>query len=819
MSRTLTRASLALIVVTFTSTLAASTAVAEGPPIPEFIEIQDVIPSMTTTAGLVRDTIRIGDRVYIAGTFTGLRESSNGPVINQRYLAAVDANTGELIQSFDPQLNDQVRTLGASPDGSRLYVGGYFTSVNGQSISNAVALNPNNGNVVQWATVNFGPVTDIVVDGDGDVYLGGYFGRVDGQTRDRVARVDDDGDITSWEADISSNDPVKSLALSPDGSRLYVGGGYTYQTGPQSDWVFRGYLEAFNTSNGNDVSSFNASTSYEVFALATNGDRVFAATGGPGGRGVVYRASNGSQERSYFADGDVQTVSIVGNKAYYGGHFTDEFGGRSAHWIAAVDLDDLAIDATSFSPSMGGNLGIWTIKFDGEHLWLGGDINSAAHHAAVGFARFSQVPHDETPPKKPKNLHVASATGSSITIEWDAITHSVPFTYIVKRNGVQRGEVYGLTSFTDTGLQANTVYHYDVYAETIYAVDGKVASLTAATPPPTTTQLIRTGDDWRYLDTGAGQGSTWREVDFDQSDWKEGPSELGYGDGDEATVVASGPSGNHYITTYFRRKFSMGGGEQALALTLDILVDDGAAVFLNGTEVLRQNMPNGSITSSTEASSNAASETAYTSYTLDPSLLRKGANVLAVEVHQVSPDSSDISFDARLAASIVSPAKFVTKGSNWKYDDDGDRDSGWKKASFDDGSWKSGPAELGYGDGDESTVVHDGAVTTYLRRTFNVSDLQEVRTEDLRIKIRRDDGAVVYVNGKELARSNMPVGKVKNGTKASSEVKGKKERKWYVFTVPAGVIHDGTNVIAVEIHQTTKQNKDATFDLKLFGLA
>jgi hypothetical protein len=814
------RTSLALLVLSLALVpLAPQAASAEGPPLPEFIDIHDVIPSMTTTAGLVRDTIRIGNRVYIAGSFTGLRETNNGPVIDQRYLAAVDASTGEIIQSFDPVLNDQVRTLGAAPDGSRLYIGGNFTTIDGESVANAAALNPSNGNVVPWTTVQFGPVTAIVVEGSGDVFLGGYFGRVGGMNRDRLAKVSASGTVRSWEADLSSNDPVKSMALSPDGSRLYAGGGYTFQSGPSSGWVFRGFIEAFDASSGNDVGSFSASPGYESFALDTHGDRVYAAQGGPGGRGVVYRASNGSQERSFFADGDVQEVRVIGNKAYYGGHFTEEFGGRSARWVATVDLDDLSIDGTTFTPGIGGGLGVWTFDFDGDHLWIGGDINSASHHPAVGFARFSEVPHDETPPAKPANLHVAAATGSSLTLDWNAITHSVPFTYIVKRNGVQRAELFGQTTFTDTGLQADTVYQYEVNAETIYAVEGKVAKLTAATPPPTTTGLIASGNSWRYLDTGASLGASWRDVGFDHSSWSQGPSELGYGDGDEATVVSAGPSGNHHITTYFRRTFNLGGGQTVLALEVDIVVDDGAVVYLNGTEVVRQNMPGGTITSSTTASANAANETAFTTYTLDPSLLDSGWNVLAVEIHQVSAGSSDISFDARLRASLVAPSKFVTKGSTWRYDDDGDKDGKWKKKAFDDSSWDAGSAELGYGDGDESTVTSNGTVTTYFRREFQVSDLDHVRTQKVRVKIRRDDGAVVYLNGEEIARSNMPGGKIKHKTKASSTVKGKSERKWYVYTVPADRLRKGKNVVAVELHQDAKDSKDATFDLKFFGLA
>ena len=66
--------------------------------------------------------------------------------------------------------------------------------------------------------------------------------------------------------------------------------------------------------------------------------------------------------------------------------------------------------------------------------------------------------------------------------------------------------------------------------------------------------LVATGAVWRYLDNGSDQGAAWRMPGFDDNGWTNGPSELGYGDGDEATVVSYGPdAGNKYPTTYFRR--------------------------------------------------------------------------------------------------------------------------------------------------------------------------------------------------------------------------------------------------------------------------
>ena len=173
--------------------------------------------------------------------------------------------------------------------------------------------------------------------------------------------------------------------------------------------------------------------------------------------------------------------------------------------------------------------------------------------------------------------------------------------------------------------------------------------------------LVSKGSTWNYLDDGSDQGTTWRGLGFDDSNWAAGPAELGYGDGDEDTVVLFGPdSGNKYITTYFRHAFSVADPQSIIILNLRVQSDDGVVVYLNGGEVYRDNMPGGSITASTTASVayGGADETAFRLGAIDPALLVTGANQLAVEIHQANPTSSDISFDLELeAADTVQPVR------------------------------------------------------------------------------------------------------------------------------------------------------------------
>jgi hypothetical protein len=175
--------------------------------------------------------------------------------------------------------------------------------------------------------------------------------------------------------------------------------------------------------------------------------------------------------------------------------------------------------------------------------------------------------------------------------------------------------------------------------------------LTCATSLPEV-QLIAVDEDWRFF-RGVAAPSTpdtaWRESGFTDSTWEEGPTGIGYEDGDDATVLSD--MINTYASFFCRKTFSITSGQIAEleALRLDVDYDDGFIAFLNGTEVARAAMGtapqefafNGLATANHEAG------TAET-FTLDDTLLVAGTNVLAVQVHNNTLASSDASFIPRL---------------------------------------------------------------------------------------------------------------------------------------------------------------------------
>lgn len=173
-----------------------------------------------------------------------------------------------------------------------------------------------------------------------------------------------------------------------------------------------------------------------------------------------------------------------------------------------------------------------------------------------------------------------------------------------------------------------------------------------AQPPGSlsTVALIAAGAEWKYLDGGRVPPPAWKVLSFDDQEWNQGAAQLGYGDDDVVTGLDFGTAANKFISYYFRHSFVVVDPASFLSLNLGIIRDDGAVVYLNGTEVFRSNMPSGPVTSSTRASSTVggADESTYYETDLDPAILNSGTNLIAVEVHQSAPDSSDLSFNLQL---------------------------------------------------------------------------------------------------------------------------------------------------------------------------
>jgi hypothetical protein len=461
------------------------------------------------------------------------------------------------------------------------------------------------------------------------------------------------------------------------------------------------------------------------------------------------------------------------------------------------------------------------------------------------------------------------------------------------------------------------------------------------------------GAVWKYLDDGSNQGTAWVDPDFDDAAWESGASELGYGDGDEDTVVDCDPdpangcretpdANDNFITTYFRHKFQL---TQLSAITdMDVFVkfDDGVLSYINGQPLARGGLAFGAPYDALAAGRPDADENVFAGIDLEPAdvmqLFVEGENTMAVEIHQAAANSSDVTFDfalfidrsvpagrlsniATVTINVLDPnptaandsaqtrqgqpvlidvlandaagpslapldptsvqlvsapangdvvvdpvtgavtytsdpgfvgtdtfsyrvqdtatnngaihSTLVPRGATWKYLDTGANPGAtWFEPQFNDASWLSGPAELGYGDGSTGvdpggTVINCGLsaptcdtnniITYYFRGTFNVADPAAVDT--LSVFLRRDDGAIVYINGQEAVRDNMPTGPITPATLAMGATDDGVDYTRHEISAGllAGLLTTGQNTIAVEVHQVGATSSDVSFDLELLA--
>ena len=168
------------------------------------------------------------------------------------------------------------------------------------------------------------------------------------------------------------------------------------------------------------------------------------------------------------------------------------------------------------------------------------------------------------------------------------------------------------------------------------------------------------------------------------------------------------------------------------------------------------------------------------------------------------------------------PVELIRHGSSWRYHDQGiDLGTAWHEKNFPDNTWNAGPGPLGYGDPWIKTVVNFGPNaeakyrTTYFRHTFTVPVDRHFTAAEL--TLMRDDGAVVYFDGREVARSNMPDGNITYASEAPVVVSNDDENRFFPFTIDAKLLTPGDHVIAVEVHQFGHQTTDESFDLGLVG--
>jgi hypothetical protein len=288
-------------------------------------------------------------------------------------------------------------------------------------------------------------------------------------------------------------------------------------------------------------------------------------------------------------------------------------------------------------PPLTGNYIFWIASDDNSELWLSTNDNPA------------------------NKVKIASVSGYTSSRQWTKYTsqQSRPIS-------LTAGLKYYIEALHKEGsLGDNLAVGWQIPNGTLERpIPGNRLSLFDTIIPQPSNELISAGSNWKYLDNGTDQDTLWRNNSYNDSSWLSGNSELGYGDGGEATIVSYGPSStNKYITTYFRKKINIPDLTGITGLELSLIRDDGAVVFVNGKEVYRNNMPSDTINFETFASLDidGLSESTYVIATISSNSLVVGENIIAVEIHQQDSTSSDISFNFKLKKLTAAPSANYTQ--------------------------------------------------------------------------------------------------------------------------------------------------------------
>ncbi|MFC2486336.1 MAG: polysaccharide lyase family protein, partial [Rothia dentocariosa] len=162
----------------------------------------------------------------------------------------------------------------------------------------------------------------------------------------------------------------------------------------------------------------------------------------------------------------------------------------------------------------------------------------------------------------------------------------------------------------------------------------------------------------------------------------------------------------------------------------------------------------------------------------------------------------------------------VDSGSSWVYRVGSDRaESEWKTRSWLGGAWSRGKAPLGAGSVNVETEVNTffgTPMSIYARKDVTLT--KEQAQQYLKLTTYADDGTVVYVNGKEVARKNMPQGRISANTPATQRPESQNAQLFSV-DVPAEYLREGRNAIAVEVHANSHWSNNISFDMQVISTA
>lgn len=332
------------------------------------------------TDGVGWSTLVVGSTVYVGGTFTTVRSPSGAVVGTRANLAAFDATTGRLRTGFRADTNDQVTDLAS--DGTNLYAVGRFTTVNGVSRGRIAALDPTTGAVRTSWTANATGLVNSAAVGGSRLYVGGSFGSVGGVARPRVAALRrTDGSVDSgFNAQVDAT--VIAVGAQPDGSRVYLGGGFTTVDGASRPWLAS--VDGATGALAGPAFTGQSGPTLDI-DVPPGGTRLAVATGGSGNQGAWFSLSTGSKQWRQRCDGDGQAVKVIDTLLYSGFH--EACDGDTTVRLTA-NSTATGVRSSTFRPTFDRFWGVRDLEGTTSVLAVAGDFTRVGGVPAQGFALF-----------------------------------------------------------------------------------------------------------------------------------------------------------------------------------------------------------------------------------------------------------------------------------------------------------------------------------------------------------------------------------------------------------------------------------------------
>ena len=546
----------AILLMAFMAALPPGTAVADSsPPNPDDPTTPvtvgaDALPTAQIN-GVVWAQVVVGDTVYAGGSFTAARPAgaaAGTSEVPRSNAVAYNITNGNLT-GWSPQFNGQVRTLAVSPDRTRLYIGGSFTTVNGVARKRIAAFDVATGNLI----ADFAPPVNYdvysIAATNSTVYAGGDFQSVGTKDRGYLAAFQaTNGALLDW-APQAAGGKVWAIVLNPDGSKLAVAGQFTSLNGSTNPGYGLGMLD---TTTGASlpmaVNSVvrNGAAAAGVTSLASDGANIYGGgyTFGSGGtlEGTFAASWNGGQ--TVFIDdchGDIYSIFPRGGALYAAGHthYCGNIGGfpqTTPDWTFYRGIafgkqstgtvmhdpygypDFAGLPASSlltWFPSINAGTytgqvqGPWSVSGNDDYVVMAGEftkVNGKAQQGLVRFPRKELSANAQGPTlfNTTYPLNVSSTQEGTVRINWQTNTDidNRSLTYRVYRDDqLKSGLVYETVAsadawnpytmgFTDSGLAAGSTHRYRV------AVTDPFGNI--ANSPWTSITVAATGTDSRY---------------------------------------------------------------------------------------------------------------------------------------------------------------------------------------------------------------------------------------------------------------------------------------------------------------------------------